>query len=73
MRWQRRCALVLLPVEGNDMQDANMLWVLLAPGLVSLFCFALELCLGFVESWNQHFDGFRRGFEIIGRHNARLW
>jgi len=55
------------------MRDANMFWVLLAPGLVSLFCFALELCLGFVESWNQHFDGFRRGFEIIGRHNARLW
>jgi hypothetical protein len=64
----------IVPHGGQKlMRDDNMLWVLIIPGLASCACFALELCSNFSEKWNQHFESFRRGFEIIGRYNTRLW
>jgi hypothetical protein len=45
------------------MWNNNIFWVLLAPGVVSFACFAVE---GFSESW-------RRGFEAVGRGAGKLW
>jgi hypothetical protein len=39
---------------------------LLAPALASGACFALEIPSNFVESWNQRFEDFRRGFAMLG-------
>jgi hypothetical protein len=58
--------LVLLRLEDKDMRNVNIVWVLVVPGLVSFLCFAVECYLGFVENWNEHFEVFRRGFEMIG-------
>jgi hypothetical protein len=55
------------------MRNDNMFWVLMVPGLVSCLCFAFELCSNFSETWNQHFEAFRRGFEMIGRYNVKPW
>jgi len=43
--------------------EPAMMWVLLAPGLASCFCFITE---GFIES-------LRQGFEAIGRCRGKIW
>jgi hypothetical protein len=48
------------------MRYENIFWVLIAPALASGACFALEMSWNFVESWNQRFEDFRRGFEMLG-------
>jgi hypothetical protein len=48
------------------MRYDNIFWVLAAPGLASCACFAFERFSNFAESWNDRFEGIRRGFEMIG-------
>jgi hypothetical protein len=43
--------------------EPAFIWVLLAPGLASCFCFITE---GFIES-------MRKGFEAIGRCRGKIW
>lgn len=45
------------------MPNDKMLWVLLAPGLTSCFCFLVE---DFVE-------GLREAWEEFGRCRRRIW
>jgi len=58
------------------MRYDNKFWVLIAPALASCACFALEMSCNFGESWNNHFEDFRRGFEMLGgkarRENIRV-
>jgi len=48
------------------MRYDNIFWVVAAPGLASCACFAFEKFSNFAESWNDRFEGIRRGFEMIG-------
>ena len=48
------------------MRYDNIFWALAAPGLASCVCFAFEKFCNFAESWNDRFEGIRRGFEMIG-------
>ncbi len=48
------------------MRYDNMFWVLIAPALASCACFAFEMSCNFAESWNNRFEEFRRGFEMLG-------
>jgi hypothetical protein len=49
------------------MRYDNMFWVLMAPALASCACFAFEMSCHFAESWNNHFEELRRGFELLGK------
>jgi hypothetical protein len=48
------------------MRYDNMFWVLIAPALASCACFAFEMSCNVAESWNNRFEKFRRGFEMLG-------
>jgi hypothetical protein len=48
------------------MRYDNIFWVVAAPGLASCACFVVEKFCNFAESWNDRFEGIRRGFEMIG-------
>jgi hypothetical protein len=52
------------------MWNNNVFWVLIAPGVASCVCFAVE---GFSESWRGFSEGWRRGFEAVGRGAGKLW
>jgi hypothetical protein len=51
---------------GKHMRYDNIFWVLIAPALASCGCFAFEMSCNFAESWNNRFEEFRRGFEMLG-------
>jgi len=48
------------------MRYLSMFQVVAAAGLASYACFASESFCNFAESWNDHFEALRRGFENIG-------
>jgi hypothetical protein len=48
------------------MRYDNMFWVLIAPALASCACCGFEAFCNFAESWNDHFEQVRRGFEMVG-------
>jgi hypothetical protein len=48
------------------MRYDNIFSVLIAPELASCACFAFEMSRNFAESWNNRFEEFRRGFEMLG-------
>lgn len=53
------------------MRYDNLFWVMAAPGLASCACFAFEMFCNFGESWNDHFEAIRRGFEMVGGGKAK--
>jgi len=48
------------------MRYDNIFRVVAAAGLASCACFASESFCNFAESWNDHFEAIRHGFERIG-------
>jgi len=53
----------LFGVEGNTMPNDKMMWVLLAPGIASGFCFITE---DFIE-------GLREVWVILARGCRKIW
>jgi hypothetical protein len=48
------------------MKYDNIFWFLMVPALASCACFAFGMSSNFAESWNDRFEGLRRGFEMLG-------